>query len=35
MEKNIFDTANAYNNGEAEKILGKYLKDYPRSSLLS
>lgn len=30
---NFFDTANAYNNGEAEKILGKYLKDYPRSSL--
>jgi aryl-alcohol dehydrogenase-like predicted oxidoreductase len=30
---NFFDTANAYNFGEAEKVLGKYLKDYPRSDL--
>jgi len=30
---NFFDTANAYNNGEAERILGKYLKEYPRSAL--
>jgi len=30
---NFFDTANAYNFGEAERVLGKYLKDYPRSDL--
>ena len=31
---NFFDTANAYNTGEAEKMLGTCLKDYPRSSLI-
>ena len=31
---NFIDTANAYNKGAAEKILGKYLKDYSRSSLV-
>ena len=30
---NFFDTANAYNHGEAERTLGRCLKDYPRSSL--
>ena len=30
---NFFDTADAYNNGEAEKVLGKYLSDFERSSL--
>ncbi len=30
---NFFDTANAYNKGEAERVLGKCLADYPRSSL--
>ena len=30
---NFIDTANAYHKGEAERALGKYLKDYPRSSL--
>lgn len=30
---NFFDTANAYHGGEAERVLGKYLKEYPRSSL--
>lgn len=29
---NFFDTANAYNNGEAEKVMGDALKAYPRSS---
>ncbi|MBB5325737.1 voltage-dependent potassium channel beta subunit [Anoxybacillus tepidamans] len=29
---NFFDTANAYNRGEAEKIVGAALKDFPRSS---
>ncbi len=29
---NFFDTANAYNRGEAEKVVGKALKDYERSS---
>ncbi len=29
---NFFDTANAYSRGEAERILGKYLKPYRRSS---
>jgi len=31
---NFFDTANAYNTGEGERVLGKYLKDYQRSSLV-
>lgn len=31
---NFFDTANAYNTGEGERVLGKHLKDYPRSSLV-
>ena len=30
---NFFDTANAYNRGEAEKVLGKYLKEFSRSDL--
>ena len=30
---NFFDTADAYNNGEGERVLGKCLKDYRRSSL--
>jgi aryl-alcohol dehydrogenase-like predicted oxidoreductase len=30
---NFFDTANAYNIGKAEEMLGKCLKDYQRSSL--
>jgi voltage-dependent potassium channel beta subunit len=30
---NYFDTANAYNRGEAEITLGKALADYPRSDL--
>ena len=30
---NFFDTADAYNNGEAEKVLGKYLSEYERSSI--
>jgi len=30
---NFFDTANAYNTGEGEKMLGKCLADFPRSSL--
>ncbi|MBN1291287.1 MAG: aldo/keto reductase family protein [Candidatus Latescibacteria bacterium] len=30
---NFFDTADAYNNGEAEKVLGKYLSDYNRNTL--
>lgn len=29
---NFFDTANAYNRGEAEKVVGEALKKYPRSS---
>lgn len=29
---NFFDTANAYNNGEAEKVMGDALKAYTRSS---
>ena len=29
---NFFDCADAYSGGEAEKFLGKILKDYPRSS---
>ncbi|MFC1453138.1 aldo/keto reductase family protein [Verrucomicrobiota bacterium] len=30
---NFFDTANAYNRGEGEKMLGRCLKEFPRSSL--
>ncbi|HPG68991.1 MAG TPA: aldo/keto reductase family protein [Candidatus Hydrogenedentes bacterium] len=30
---NYFDTANAYNRGEAEKALGELLANYPRSAL--
>ena len=30
---NFFDTADAYNNGEAEKVLGKHLSDFKRSTL--
>ncbi|PMC39328.1 aldo/keto reductase [Bacillus sp. UMB0899] len=29
---NFFDTANAYNAGEAEKVVGQALKEYERSS---
>ena len=29
---NFFDTANAYNRGEAERVLGKCLREFPRSS---
>jgi voltage-dependent potassium channel beta subunit len=29
---NFFDTANAYENGRAEEVLGEVLKEYPRSS---
>ena len=29
---NFFDCADAYSGGEAEKFLGRILKDYPRSS---
>jgi voltage-dependent potassium channel beta subunit len=29
---NFFDTANAYEGGKAEQILGEALQDYPRSS---
>jgi len=31
---NFFDTANAYANGNAERMLGRCLKDYPRSSVV-
>lgn len=31
---NYFDTANAYNNGEAEKTLGECLAELPRSELV-
>ena len=31
---NWFDTANAYNRGEAEKVLGKLLSPYPRESFV-
>jgi len=31
---NWFDTANAYNRGQAETALGKLLKDYPRDSFV-
>ena len=30
---NFFDTADAYNKGEAEKVLGNYLADFDRDSL--
>ena len=31
---NFFDTADAYNKGEAEKVLGTYLSDYDRHTLV-
>jgi len=31
---NFFDTADAYNKGEAEKVLGKYLSDFERHTLV-
>lgn len=31
---NFFDCADAYSNGEAEKFLGRVLKDYSRSSIV-
>src|SRR5687768_14764530 len=31
---NFFDTANAYNNGEAEVVLGEALRRYARESLV-
>jgi aryl-alcohol dehydrogenase-like predicted oxidoreductase len=31
---NFFDTANAYNTGEGERVVGKYLADFRRSSLV-
>ena len=31
---NFFDTADGYNNGQAEKVLGKHLAEMPRSSLV-
>ena len=31
---NFFDCADAYSGGEAERFLGKCLKDYPRSKLV-
>ena len=31
---NFFDCADAYSGGEAEKFLGRVLKDYSRSSLV-
>ncbi len=30
---NFFDTADAYNKGEAEKVLGKHLAEFDRSSI--
>ena len=30
---NFYDTANAYNTGEGEKMIGQCLADYPRSDL--
>ncbi len=30
---NFFDTADAYNKGEAEKVLGRHLAEFPRESL--
>lgn len=32
---NFFDCADAYSGGEAEKFLGKVLKDYPRNSFVA
>jgi len=29
---NFFDTSNIYRRGEAEKVMGKALKDFPRES---
>jgi voltage-dependent potassium channel beta subunit len=29
---NLFDTANAYNRGAAERVVGRALKDFPRDS---
>jgi len=29
---NFFDTANAYNTGEGERVMGQCLREYPRSS---
>lgn len=31
---NFFDTADAYNKGEGERVLGKHLADFPRPSLV-
>ena len=31
---NFFDTANAYNRGQAEAVLGRCLADYPRESFV-
>ena len=31
---NFFDCADAYSGGEAEKFLGRILKDYSRSSIV-
>lgn len=31
---NFFDCADAYSGGEAEKFLGRILKNYPRSSIV-
>jgi voltage-dependent potassium channel beta subunit len=31
---NYYDTANAYNRGEAERVLGRCLAEYPRESLV-
>jgi len=31
---NLFDTANVYNRGEAEKVVGRALSDFPRSSFV-
>ncbi len=31
---NLFDTANVYNRGEAEKLVGRALSDFPRESLV-
>ncbi len=31
---NLFDTANVYNRGEAEKVVGRALSDFPRESFV-
>ncbi|GAC1633080.1 MAG: aldo/keto reductase family protein [Ktedonobacteraceae bacterium] len=31
---NFFDTANAYNRGKTEKVVGRALKDFPRESFV-